>query len=69
VGWKFILVLGLFFDALIPPTTDLRFKIEGGPPTWEQWARSSMASKLADGFDVTLDYLPDDTGHFAEIKD
>lgn len=28
-----------------------------------------VASKLADVFDVTLDYLADDTGRAAEIKD
>jgi len=36
VDWQFMLVLGIFFGALISSATDKSFKIESVPPTWEQ---------------------------------
>ena len=33
------------------------------------WSQQQLAKKMADTFDVTLDFLVDDTGKTAEIKD
>jgi uncharacterized protein len=35
VDWQFMLVLGIFFGALISSVTDRSFKSEAVPPTWE----------------------------------
>ena len=50
VDWQFMLVLGIFFGALIASTTDKSFKLESVPPTWEERFGPSVAKRGAGAF-------------------
>ncbi|WP_448875076.1 YeeE/YedE thiosulfate transporter family protein [Desulfobulbus propionicus] len=50
VDWQFMLVLGIFFGALIASTTDKSFRLENVPPTWEQRFGPSVAKRGAAAF-------------------
>ena len=36
VDWQFMILIGIFFGALISSLTDKSFKFEGVPPIWEK---------------------------------
>jgi hypothetical protein len=36
VDWQFMILIGIFFGALISSLTDKSFKLEGVPPIWEK---------------------------------
>ncbi len=50
VDWQFMLVLGIFFGALIASTTDKSFKLESVPPTWEERFGPSIGKRGAAAF-------------------
>ncbi|MDH4193857.1 MAG: YeeE/YedE family protein [Nitrospirota bacterium] len=45
VDWQFMLVLGIFFGALISSVTDRSFKLERLPPVWEQRFGPSLTKR------------------------
>jgi uncharacterized protein len=50
VDWQFMLVLGIFFGALISSITDKSFKIENVPPTWEERFGPFIGKRAAGAF-------------------
>lgn len=50
VDWQFMLVLGIFFGALIASTTDKSFKLEGVPPTWQERFGPSIGKRAVGAF-------------------
>jgi uncharacterized membrane protein YedE/YeeE len=50
VDWQFMLVLGIFFGALISSTTDKSFRLESVPPTWEKQFGPSIVKRAAGAF-------------------
>ncbi len=50
VDWQFMLVLGIFFGALISSKMDKSFKPEGVPPTWEERFGPSVGKRAAGAF-------------------
>ncbi len=50
VDWQFMLVLGIFFGALISSATDRSFRWEGVPPIWEKRFGPSAAKRSAGAF-------------------
>ncbi len=50
VDWQFMLVIGIFFGALIASTTDKSFKLERVPPIWEERFGPSIAKRGAAAF-------------------
>ncbi len=50
VDWQFMLVVGIFFGALISSTTDKSFKIEHVPPIWRQRFGPSVGKRAAGAF-------------------
>ena len=50
VDWQFMLVLGIFFGALLSSATDRSFKIESVPPTWKNRFGPSVRKRAAAAF-------------------
>jgi uncharacterized membrane protein YedE/YeeE len=50
VDWQFMLVLGIFFGALISSLTDKSFKLEGIPPIWRERFGSSLGLRAIGAF-------------------
>jgi len=50
VDWQFMLVIGIFFGALISSITDKSFKVESVPPTWEERFGSSIGIRAIGAF-------------------
>jgi uncharacterized membrane protein YedE/YeeE len=50
MDWQFMLVLGIFFGALIASASDRSFKLEGVPPTWEKRFGPSIGKRAVGGF-------------------
>jgi hypothetical protein len=50
VDWQFMLVLGIFFGALIASASDRSFKPEGVPPTWEKRFGPSIGKRAVGAF-------------------
>lgn len=50
VDWQFMLVVGIFFGALISSATDKSFKIEHVPPIWRQRFGPSVGKRAAGAF-------------------
>lgn len=50
VDWQFMLVLGIFFGALIAATTDRSFKLESVPPIWKERFGSSRGRRAIFAF-------------------
>lgn len=48
VDWQFMLVLGIFFGALIASKTDRSFKLESVPPTWQERFGPSIGRRAAE---------------------
>jgi len=47
VDWQFMMVLGIFFGALLSSATDRSFKMESVPPTWKNRFGSSVGKRAA----------------------
>jgi len=47
VDWQFMLVLGIFFGALLSSATDKSFKMESVPPTWKTRFGPSVGKRAA----------------------
>lgn len=50
VDWQFMLVVGIFFGALLSSATDKSFKIEHVPPIWQQRFGPSVGKRAAGAF-------------------
>lgn len=50
VDWQFMLVVGIFFGALISSLTDRSFKFESAPPTWRDRFGASIWKRAAGAF-------------------
>lgn len=50
VDWQFMLVIGIFFGALISSKTDRSFKLESVPPTWQERFGPSLGKRAAGAF-------------------
>lgn len=50
VDWQFMLIIGIFFGALISAVSDKSFKWENIPPTWEERFGSSVGKRAAGAF-------------------
>jgi len=50
VEWQFMLVVGIFFGALIASSTDGSFKMESVPPTWRERFGPSIGRRAAGAF-------------------
>jgi uncharacterized protein len=50
LDWQFMLVLGIFFGALIASVSDKSFKLEGVPPTWKKSFGPSVRKRAAAAF-------------------
>ncbi|MBN2433601.1 MAG: YeeE/YedE family protein [Acidobacteria bacterium] len=50
VDWQFMLVIGIFFGALISSKTDKSFKLEDVPPTWKERFGPSIGRRAAGAF-------------------
>jgi uncharacterized membrane protein YedE/YeeE len=50
VDWQFMLVLGIFFGALIASVSDRSFKLEGVPPTWKKRFGPSIGKRAVGAF-------------------
>lgn len=50
VDWQFMLVLGIFFGALIGSITDKSFKWESVPPTWREQLGPSIVKRAVAAF-------------------
>jgi len=50
IDWQFMLVVGIFFGALLSSTTDKSFKIEHVPPIWLQRFGPSVGKRAAGAF-------------------
>jgi uncharacterized membrane protein YedE/YeeE len=50
VDWQFMLVIGIFFGALISSKTDRSFKLENVPPIWQERFGSSIRKRAVGAF-------------------
>jgi uncharacterized membrane protein YedE/YeeE len=50
VDWQFMLVIGIFFGALIASKTDKSFKLESVPPTWQDRFGPSIGKRAVASF-------------------
>ena len=50
VDWQFMLVIGIFFGALISSQTDRSFKFESIPPIWKERFGPSIGKRAAGAF-------------------
>ena len=50
VDWQFMLVIGIFFGALIASVTDRSFKFESVPPKWEKRFGPSVGKRAVGAF-------------------
>jgi uncharacterized membrane protein YedE/YeeE len=50
VDWQFMMIIGIFFGALISSLMDKSFKLEAIPPTWEKRFGSSIAKRAIFSF-------------------
>jgi uncharacterized membrane protein YedE/YeeE len=50
VDWQFMVVVGIFFGALLASTTDRSFKLESVPPTWQERFGPSILTRAAGAF-------------------
>lgn len=50
VDWQFMMIIGIFFGALISSLMDKSFKLEAVPPTWEKRFGSSVAKRAVFSF-------------------
>lgn len=50
VDWQFMLVIGIFFGALISSMTDKSFKMESVPPIWQERFGPSIGKRAAGAF-------------------
>ena len=50
VDWQFMLVLGIFFGALLASSTDKSFKLESVPPTWKKRFGPSIGKRAVGAF-------------------
>ncbi|MBU3599386.1 YeeE/YedE family protein [Polynucleobacter sp. 30F-ANTBAC] len=50
VDWQFMILIGIFFGALISSLTDKSFKFEGVPPIWEKRFGSSVMKRAVFSF-------------------
>jgi len=50
VDWQFMLVIGIFFGALISSIMDKSFKFENVPPTWEERFGPSIGIRAVGAF-------------------
>ena len=50
VDWQFMLVIGIFFGALISSATDRSFKLERVPPIWQEKFGPSIGKRAAGAF-------------------
>ncbi|MCX7822748.1 MAG: YeeE/YedE family protein [Syntrophobacterales bacterium] len=50
VEWQFMLILGVFFGALLSSLTDKSFKLESVPPTWERRFGPSIGKRALGAF-------------------
>ena len=50
IDWQFMLVLGIFFGALISSLTDGSFRFEAVPPLWEKHFGPSVVKRAAGAF-------------------
>lgn len=50
VDWQFMLVIGIFFGALLSALTDKSLKIESVPPIWRQRFGSSVGKRAIGAF-------------------
>ena len=50
VDWQFMLVLGIFFGALIASATDGSFRLESVPPTWKKRFGPSIGKRAVGAF-------------------
>ena len=50
VDWQFMILIGIFFGALISSLKDSSFKLEGVPPTWEKRFGPSVAKRAVFSF-------------------
>lgn len=50
VDWQFMLVIGIFFGALISSKADRSFKLESVPPTWQERFGPSIGKRAAGAF-------------------
>lgn len=50
VDWQFMLVLGIFFGALISAVSDKSFCLENVPPTWEKRFGPSIGKRAVGAF-------------------
>lgn len=50
IDWQFMLVIGIYFGALISSITDKSFKLEGVPPIWKERFGPSVWKRAAGAF-------------------
>jgi uncharacterized membrane protein YedE/YeeE len=50
VDWQFMMIIGIFFGALISSLMDKSFKLEAVPPTWEKRFGSSISKRAIFSF-------------------
>jgi hypothetical protein len=50
VDWQFMLVIGIFFGALISSKIDRSFKVESVPPIWQERFGPSIGKRAAGAF-------------------
>ena len=50
VDWQFMILIGIFFGALISSLKDSSFKLEAVPPTWEKRFGPSVAKRAVFSF-------------------
>jgi len=50
VDWQFLMVIGIFFGALLSSKMDGSFKLESVPPLWEKSFGSSVAKRAVFAF-------------------
>jgi uncharacterized protein len=50
VDWQFMLVIGIFFGALIASKTDGSFKVESVPPIWQERFGPSIGKRASGAF-------------------
>ena len=50
VDWQFMLVIGIFFGALISSKADRSFKLESVPPNWQDRFGPSIGKRAAGAF-------------------
>ena len=50
VDWQFMMIIGIFFGALISSLMDKSFKLEAVPPTWEKRFGASVGKRAIFSF-------------------